>query len=813
MTSTASPLLACLSGRQVPGSFTAHVLRRAVLAVGAAGLLVLPQFSTQASFIGVPDTPGPLTVLVVGLVFWLMPILLVLSWVAESRLVIPSPWLAVPVGLFALGAAVSTAVAADKAAAIVRAAQLTGLWVGFFALVQAIRSEADRRFLLAAVLAAAVVPAALAVYQATVSLPATWDYFQAHREAVLAHLGIEPGSWKEQMYIGRFFGGVQATLGHPNVLAALLVLALLAGAGLAREKWSEVATRGARGLAVVVALVVAVGIVAVFLTQSRAALAALAVGFWWLAVAWGIRRRWLRIALYLVPFLAAAGFVAAAVGAASPLAAGTLKTLAYRLDYWRATREVLRSHGLAGVGLENFGFHYLEHKVPSAVEEIRDPHNLLLSVWSQMGVAGLAAVVVLAAMAVKAWMRKTEERLGADAAPAPSDGRQASASLSSQGGRSLVAMLLAVCAVAAPVVIASFAMGWPIGILAIILMAIVLGLASADSPARMNVSDRPLRAARTACIVALLAFALMEQVGTAVLEPPTAWLMLVLVGLSLGPPRASAEPPPWRGRHLAMGSVENIPLPGERVAQPGEGAVGAATTAPSPYPLPKEREKKMHLFNRHLAMPIKFLLMVAVMGFVFAYARWLVVPVGREQAMFASLRFTADVFEQDELLRRAAEANPLTAEPDLIRGEVWVNEARKGGAGAGTALCLDRAIAAYREALRRQPRLRRAWIYLAEAYLLPEGALDDPAALTEAFRAIDEAARLYPTDLPTQLRRADLLDRLADDARAAEAYRRVLGLDRLMPDPRRRLDAERRRTVEDRLRTLEELLASPAPAP
>jgi hypothetical protein len=28
------------------------------------------------------------------------------------------------------------------------------------------------------------------------------------------------------------------------------------------------------------------------------------------------------------------------------------------------------------------------------------------------------------------------------------------------------------------------------------------------------------------------------------------------------------------------------------VAQPGEGAVGAATTAPSPYPLPKEREKK-----------------------------------------------------------------------------------------------------------------------------------------------------------------------------------------------------------------------------
>jgi len=746
------------------GPSAARLLRRAVLVIGAAGLLVLPQFTTQASFIGVPATPGPLAVLVIGLVFWLMPILLALSWVAESRLVLPSPWLAVPAGLFVLGAAISTAVAADKAAAIVRAAQLTGLWVGFFALVQVIRSDADRRFLLAAVLAAAVVPAALAVYQAAVSLPATWDYFQAHRLDILPRLGIEPGSWKEQMYIDRFFGGVQASLGHPNVLAALLVLASLAGAGLVREKWSEVATRGARGIAVVVALVVAVCLVAVFLTQSRAAVVALAVGFWWLAVAWGVRRRWLRLALYLVPFLAAAGLAAAAIGTTCPLAAGALKTLACRLDYWRATRDVLRSHGLAGVGLENFGFHYLEHKWPSAPEEVRDPHNLLLSVWSQMGVAGLAAVVVLAAMAARAWLRKTDDRPAANAAILP-------------GARSLVGFLLPVSAVAAPFVIAYFSMGWSLGIPAMTLMAIVLGLASADNPARMNVSDRPLRSARTACIVALLAFALMEQIGTAVLEPPTAWMMLVLVGLSLGPRFASAE--------LPADSPPACP----------------ATAGRPPWR------------GRRLAAPLKFLLILAAMGFVFAYTRWLIIPVGREQAMFDSLRFAADVFEQDELLRKAAGANPLTAEPDFIRGQVWMNEARRGGAGAGTSLSLDRAIDAYHDALRRQPRLRRAWAYLAEAYLLPDGALDDPATLTEALRAIDEAARLYPTDIPTQLRRADLLDRLADDDRAVQAYRRILELDRLMLDPRRRLDDEKRRTVEDRLRTLEESLASPAPAP
>lgn len=107
------------------GPKAAAWLRRAVLAIGAAAVLVLPQFSTNASFIGVQGLPGPVEVLAIGLALWLMPVLLVSSWVAERRAHLPHAWLTVPAALFVLGAAVSTAFAADKASAIVRAAEMT----------------------------------------------------------------------------------------------------------------------------------------------------------------------------------------------------------------------------------------------------------------------------------------------------------------------------------------------------------------------------------------------------------------------------------------------------------------------------------------------------------------------------------------------------------------------------------------------------------------------------------------------------------------------------------------------------------------
>jgi O-antigen ligase/tetratricopeptide (TPR) repeat protein len=760
----------------------ARLLRRAVVILGAAGLLVLPQLTASASFDGVPGIPGPLVVVGLGLGFWLMPVLLVISWVAEGRARLAHPWFALPVVLFVAGAAVSTAFAADKSSALVRAAEMTGLWAGAWALVESLRSDGERRFLLAVLVAAAAGAAAVGIYQAAYGLPEAWQYFQEHRQEVLGQQGIVPGSFAEKAFIGRFTGGAQAGLGHPNVLAALLVLGLLAAAGLAREKGSEARSRGARRLAVVPLVAAALCVAGIVVAQSRGGEAAAVVGLWWLGAAWWVRRRRLRMALYLLPLVAGAAGLGLAAGLGGQAVGEALKSLRFRFDYWQATADVLRQHWLAGVGLENFGLYYTQFKLPRAVEEIRDPHNLVLSMWSSLGLAGLAALAALAVVAVRAWLRKPQVEIEPAAARPPKCGGAAGypppdAAGHSAPGESLLGLFVPAAAVAGPAVV-GFTMSlvwWPVAVFIAGGVMVVMGLASTEDPARLASSGRPLRSLGTAAVAALAALALMEQIGTAILEPPTAWAALAVLGVSLGAGRARRSP--------------------------GEGGRGRSDSAAQAVAA-----------GHRLGPWAKFGLMLLAMAAGFAYVKFLLAPVAHEDALFGEAPLAADVFDQDTILRTAAQDNPLAWEPALFRGRVW--QARAAAQrGPERTVDLERAMEAYQDALARQPRLRQAYLALAACRMsMPSAVEHDPASVQAALGYVEAAAGLYPTDIQTQAEKALLLDWLGDDARALSAYRRLLELDGAMPDPDRRLQPDVRREVEGRVRQMEESLAKPPPA-
>ena len=766
----------------------ARTLRGAVIVLGAAGILVLPQFTTNASFDGVAGLPGPVWVLALGLAFWLMPILLVASWIAEGRARLIHPWLALPVALFVLGAAGSTALAADKSSALVRAAEMTGLWAGAWALVESLRSDGERRFLLAVLVAAAVGAAAVGIHQQAWGLPEAWQYFQDHRAEVLAKQSIVPGSYAEKAFIGRFTGGVQAGLGHPNVLAAFLVLGLFAAAGLVREKWAEAGTKGARGLAVVIALAAATCAAGLVLTQSRGGIIAALVGLWWLGAAWWVRRRGVRIALYLLPLAAGAAALAVAAAVDGPTVEKALLSLRYRQDYWQATAEVLRRHWLAGVGLENFGLYYTEFKLPTAPEEVRDPHNLVLSMWSGLGLAGLAALVGLVAVAVRSWRRRPEIEIApaqepraglpadlSGAAPAkPEAPAEAGAPGGSPAGEPLLAFLVPTIVIAGPLVfhfqmtlvgwLAAAAIGGPVMIL--------MGLGSAEEPSRLAVSGQPLRALGTACVAGLAAFALMEQIGTSIFEPPAAWAMLVVLGVSLRPPAA-------RSWVLSLGEDEL-----ELAAAPEPGV--------------------------RLGLWAKFALMLLIMAAGFSQILVLRFWYGPEDALLAEAARQGDAPAQEPLLEAAAAVNPLSWEPAILRARAWQRQAASEPAQE-KSLSLEHALAAYEDALARQPRLRQAYLGLAMCRLTMPGALaGDRAAWEAALGYLEEASRLYPTDMPTQVQKAMLLDWLGEGARALAEYRRLLDLDRWMPDIDRRLRPDFRAAVEDRVRQLEAGPAKPA---
>jgi len=695
--------------RLLPTSSTAAGwLRRTVVLVAAAYLLVLPQVATNASFFGAAGRLGPLAVVMLGLGLWLMPVLLVASWAAEGRIRLPHPLLAIPAVLFVIGAAVSTAAASDKSSALVRSAEMTGLWVGMWALAQALVGEGERRFLLAALVTAGVVSAAASVPQAAV--------------------------------------------GRPDVPASLLALALFVALGLSAEKWAAVRSASGRALAVVASASAGLCAVGIGLARSRVtAVAAVALGAYWLIVARGVRRRRLRLALLLLPVAVVAAALVVAAQADHPAVASATAPLRDRLDGWAATVKILARHGATGVGLENFGSHYLQRKAARAPEAVAEAHNMLLSVWSTAGLAGLAAIVLLWATAVRAWRRSNGERGGSGDPP-----RETSPAR-------LPGLIVPTVAMAGPAVFwflahafggLDSAEGLAWGMAGVAGVAMLTGLLPAERLHRLEASGRPMARLRTACVVGLVAFALVEQFGDAVLQPPTAWAMLVLLVVTLGPGRA--------------------------------GAAGLRTRrayAPSAWPI---------------GLAARFTLILAAMVFCFGYARLLLVPVAQERRMLKQARAGLDVVGA-EPTRAAAAANPLAWEPAYLRGHLWHRRIREAS-GPAAAVHLERAIEGYRAALRRHPRLRRAHLAIADACLALAGAKADPHLLAMARDALEAAARLSPTHLPTRLRLARVLDRLGRPREALAAYEAVLRLNGRMPAGRQLDEADRaevRRRVAD----------------
>ena len=77
------------------------------------------------------------------------------------------------------------------------------------------------------------------------------------------------------------------------------------------------------------------------------------------------------------------------------------KSLSYRLEYWQGTAVVIQDSPLFGTGPGNFRSAYLRHKLPGASEEIADPHNFVLDLWVCGGLLAVGGAIWLGWLTVR----------------------------------------------------------------------------------------------------------------------------------------------------------------------------------------------------------------------------------------------------------------------------------------------------------------------------------------------------------------------------------------------------------------------------
>lgn len=291
------------------------------------------------------------------------------------------------------------------------------LWVTGASLFSAVRilsgSVAVRRNLVGLLVICGCGLAVHGMHQSWISLPETRADYRRDPEAVLraAMLDAPPGSSERMVFENRLMdGGPTATFALANSLAGVLLVTVVIGAGMLAFSWRSMSAIQRMGWMLVVLLCGA----CLFAARSRsAALAmwiALAVVF--IASSRILARRRKLVAWGLSGLLAVGG-----VGVLALAWLGNREwfeqapaSLAFRLQYWRSTWQLSLDQPWFGAGPGNFQSIYERYREASAMEQIAEPHNLVMETLASGGFVAVALLLLLGiSLLASIWLRTNPE--------------------------------------------------------------------------------------------------------------------------------------------------------------------------------------------------------------------------------------------------------------------------------------------------------------------------------------------------------------------------------------------------------------------
>ena len=400
MTQTRTPT-SPIADAPAEASFFERVMYFVLLAVLCARPLISESFElVELNFLAALGAGGGVTPAATA---WLDSLLLTAAaatlarqWGRFGR----ARWVLLSLMLLAVAVAASVWAAGNKRIALSAGFSLIVAVITGAALVAVMRTRWMPRLLLAATLATGCTTAAKCFMQKACEFDKTVEYWN-EQKAQLGPAGIDPDdptlvNFERRMLSGETF----AYQSHPNVTASMLAMWLLLTAGIVA---GGLAARGLkpkeeRVLAVALAVATCIALaVALWLTGSTGAIVAAAAGLVLLALL-GIWRSFVaRHAGRVTAGLVIVYLAVIAAGAGYGIRHGTLphSSLAFRWYYWTAAARTMEDAPLTGIGRGNFSDAYLLHKPIESTEDVRDPHNLWLSLLVELGPLGFIAGGVL----------------------------------------------------------------------------------------------------------------------------------------------------------------------------------------------------------------------------------------------------------------------------------------------------------------------------------------------------------------------------------------------------------------------------------
>ncbi len=355
-----------------------------------------------------PQVPGPATSLGLDLICCL-PALLVLTRRAidpDFRLLNSRAYW--PMFMLALLAAASPIWASDKFAAIVSSSHFVTALIFLWSTSQLVRSWLRLRFVASAGIALLGILIVTGYYFRISDFQDLKTDWAEHKTQILSEHHLKAGSYEAQQFEKRVLAGQPMGFSaSTNTYAALLVLLGVVTTGVIIQRRRD---GDGGGWIILPLFAVILALPLIRWTQCRAAYATPVLSALMLA-AIGLFGKWIaRHAQALYAMAIASIAIVAAVIVQHGVRYGTLwhDSLNFRWNYWVGSYRVLMQdvpsawqQFLIGVGWENFGAHYLAHRLPAAAEEIRDPHNFIIRVFVELGMIG--GLLLLGWMAILWW--------------------------------------------------------------------------------------------------------------------------------------------------------------------------------------------------------------------------------------------------------------------------------------------------------------------------------------------------------------------------------------------------------------------------